>query len=373
MTTEIVVSIPQFIAHLEVSIPAILSENLERTSRAIIALDLTHGSDLAALSSLLMRTEAVTSSKIEDIEASIEDYARALHGSKANSSAVAMAAATEATRLLMVAADSGSITLQNILAAHKVLMAVDELDAKYAGQLRTVQNWVGGSNYSPRGADLVPPPPECVAELMADLISFMNRTDIPTMVQATIAHAQFETIHPFTDGNGRIGRALVNAILRMRRATTMVVIPFAPALSVRRADYFKDLETYRAGNAQPIIERFARACEVAATEAMETARQLRDLGVQWHALLGRTRAGSAHIRLMEHLMSQPIITASEIEQALEVKTNVAYLAIERLLAVGILSPLTERKRNQIWVATDLLDELADLAERIQERRNMSRE
>ena len=367
MTTEIVVSIPQFIATLDISIPAGLLESLESASRAVTALDLAHGSDLAALSSLLMRTETVASSKIEHIEASIHDYARALHGSKANTSAVAMASATEATRLLMLAADSGTITLPDLLHAHKALMASDALDAKYAGRLRSVQNWVGGSDYSPRGAELVPPPPEHVAALMVDLVTFINRDDLPALVQASIAHAQFETIHPFTDGNGRIGRALVNAILRMRRATSKVVIPIASALAAHRASYFQDLERYRSGDAQPIVERFAHACAVAATEAMQTARQLHALGGHWHGLLGRTRSGSAHIRLMQHLMSQPIITASEVEQVLGVKTNVAYLAIDRLLAVGILSPLTDRKRNQVWAATDLLEELTDLDQRIQER------
>jgi len=358
---------PPHIARLEVSLTTKVFESLEHSARAVTTLDMTHGSDLVALSSLLMRTESVASSKIEDIAASLEDYARALHGFKGNSSAVAMAAATEATRLLMLAADSGPILLEDILKAHKMLMAVDEIDAKYAGQLRTVQNWVGGSNYSPRGADLVPPPPELVAELMADLITFMNRTDMPVFVQAAIAHAQFETIHPFTDGNGRIGRALVNAILRRRHATIKVVVPMASALAAHREHYFRDLETFRSGDAEPIIVRIAQACGIAAIEAMETARHLHELGVQWHARLGRTRAGSAHIRLMQQLLAQPIITASEVEHILAVKSNVAYVAIDRLVEAEILQPLTDRKRNQIWAATELLNELDELNDRIHER------
>jgi len=367
MTTEVLVTMPPHIARLEVSLTTKVFESLEHSARAVTTLDMTHGSDLVALSSLLMRTESVASSKIEDIAASLEDYARALHGFKGNSSAVAMAAATEATRLLMLAADSGPILLEDILKAHKMLMAVDEIDAKYAGQLRTVQNWVGGSNYSPRGADLVPPPPELVAELMADLITFMNRTDMPVFVQAAIAHAQFETIHPFTDGNGRIGRALVNAILRRRHATIKVVVPMASALAAHREHYFRDLETFRSGDAEPIIVRIAQACGIAAIEAMETARHLHELGVQWHARLGRTRAGSAHIRLMQQLLAQPIITASEVEHILAVKSNVAYVAIDRLVEAEILQPLTDRKRNQIWAATELLNELDELNDRIHER------
>ena len=366
-TREIVVTIPQFISTLNFEIPAEIYQRLESASRVFTELDMSYGSDVATLSLLLMRTETIASSKIEDIQASIEDFARALHGSKANTSAVAMAAATEATRLLMLAADSGTITLNDVLGAHKVLMANDEIDARYAGKLRLVQNWVGGSDYSPRGADLVPPPPELVEELMDDLIEFMNRNDLPVLIQASIAHAQFETIHPFTDGNGRIGRALVNAILRRRRATARVVIPFASSLGAHREQYFADLETFRSGDARPIVERFAHACTIAASEAVETAKYLQTLGVQWHARLGRTRAGSAHMRLMEHLLTQPIITASEVEVALGVKANVAYLAIERLIDAGILEPITDRKRNQIWAAGELLSELSDLDQRIQER------
>ncbi len=163
---------------------------------------------------LLLRTESVASSKIEAVEASADDYARALHGIRSNSSAVSMAAATTALDSMITGvARGGDVELAAVTAAHLVLMRDDPAEARYAGRLRDMQKWIGGSAYSPRTAIYVPPPPEMVPTYMADLIAFVNRDDLPALAQAALAHAQFESIHPFTDGNGRIGRALINTVL----------------------------------------------------------------------------------------------------------------------------------------------------------------
>jgi hypothetical protein len=182
--------------------------------------------------------ESAASSKFEAVEASLEDYARALHGIRTNSSAVSMVAATAAVdAMINDVSRHDRIELAAITSAHDVLMRDDPAEARCAGRLRTVQNWIGGSNHSPRGALYVPPPPATVPDHMADLLTFANRGDLPALVQAAIAHAQFESIHPFTDGNGRIGRALINTLLRRRGATTRVVIPMASALVARRDRY----------------------------------------------------------------------------------------------------------------------------------------
>ena len=128
----------------------------------------------------------------------------------------------------------------------------DALESAAAGELRTVQNWIGGSDFSPRGALYIPPPPETVPGYMDDLVTFADRSDMPALLQAAIAHAQFESIHPFTDGNGRIGRALINTILRRRGATTRVVVPLASALVARRENYFDALGSYRSGDLAPL-------------------------------------------------------------------------------------------------------------------------
>lgn len=130
-----------------------------------------------------------------------------------------VAAGTAITRLIDASADT--ITLDEILAAHATLMHddPDAAERQHAGRVRDAQNWIGGSQHTPRNALYVPPPPELVHDLLDDLIAFSNRDDLEPITQAALAHAQFESIHPFTDGNGRIGRALIGAILRRRGVT----------------------------------------------------------------------------------------------------------------------------------------------------------
>ncbi len=318
---------------------------LDTASCAVASLDAAHGPVLSALSGLLLRTESVASSRIENINASGDDYARALHGNQANASAVSMVAPT----------------------AHRSLMANEPGEERNAGRIRDVQNWLGGSDYSPRGVRLVPPPPDLLDDLLADLIALANRRDLPSLLQATIAHAQFETLHPFTDGNGRIGRAMVNAILRARGTTTTVVVPIASALVARRDAYFEALDAYRSGDLEPIVGLFAFASLAASEESSVTAIRIRELPDQWLADLGRSRRGSAPLVLMDYLLAHPVLLAADAEDVLGSGTTVAYTAIERLEAAGILRPLTDRKRNQVWGASALLDELADLDARIQRR------
>jgi Fic family protein len=145
-----------------------------------------------------------------------------------------MVAATTALEALLTDTDHrGRIEADALLAAQAALVADDPSERLYAGRWRDMQNWIGGSDYSPRSALYVPPPPETVTAYMNDLLVFANRDDLPVLAQAAVAHAQFESIHPFTDGNGRIGRALINAILRRRRATSRVVVPLASLVAHR--------------------------------------------------------------------------------------------------------------------------------------------
>ena len=217
---SIVVSLPPFIANRAVALDSETEADLESATSEIAKLDSSRADDLSALGTLLLRTESVASSKIEQIQANADDYARA------NSSAIAMAAATTALQaMIATVGPNPPIRLSAITSAHAALMHDDPLESAAAGELRTVQNWIGGGDFSPRGALYIPPPPETVPGYMDDLVTFADRSDMPALLQAAIAHAQFESIHTFTDGNGRIGRALINTILRRRGATTRVVVP----------------------------------------------------------------------------------------------------------------------------------------------------
>jgi Fic family protein len=228
-----------------------------------------------------------------------------------------------------------------------------------------VQNWIGGSDHSPRGAMYVPPPADTVAPYLADLVAFANRDDMSALAQAAVAHAQFESIHPFTDGNGRIGRALVNAVLRRRGATSHVVVPLASSLVAHRDRYFDALTAYRSGDPRPIISSFARAATIAAAESRVTAGRLAGAPREMLDLIGGARSGSATAKILDLLASAPVLSASELSDATGASDTSLYDALERLRAAGVIRPLTNRKRNQVWGAALILDELEDLSVRIE--------
>ena len=358
-------ALPPLIADRPVPLDGSLVAETDTALAEIVALDQSHGEQLDALGVLLLRTESVASSKIEYVEASVEDYARALHGSRANSSATSMVAATTALGALLTEVDRGGrIEADAVLAAQAALMAGDPSERAYAGRWRELQNWIGGSDYSPRNALYVPPPPDTVASHMSDLLVFANRNDLPVLAQAAVAHAQFESIHPFTDGNGRIGRALINAILRRRRVTSRVVVPLASALVAHRDRYFDLLASYRAGELQPLISLFAIASRIAAAESRTTARRLAEIPNEWAEMVGPVRAGSAAANLLSLLPARPILTADDACGEIDAPVSSIYAAIGRLHQAGILRPLTHRTRNQVWGAGLILDELEDLGARI---------
>lgn len=367
---EVTVRLPPMIADYAPDLPLAVTNQAEEAQAAITRLDSRHGKNLSALSALLLRAESVASSKIEHVEASLENYARAAHGSKANSSATSMVASAEALSTLISSVDDhGAIVVADIKFAHRVLMTDDVAESQYAGRLRDMQNWIGGSDFSPRNADYVPPPAETVVGYLDDLLESANRDDLPVLAQAAIAHAQFESIHPFTDGNGRIGRALINTILRRRGATTRVVIPLASALVARKEDYFEVLAAYREGDAGPIIRAFARAAHVTAREASTSGHRLAELPQHWLSAyadaFGRPpRGGSAAHKILDRLVEQPFFTTDDMEDDIGGSTSSVYTAIEKLSGAGILRPLTSKKRRQVWCAAEVVDELQDLSTRI---------
>ncbi|WP_233613440.1 Fic family protein [Leucobacter edaphi] len=363
-------SLPARITGLQFTLPPAATVASDKAVAAITRLDSEHGEHLEALAGLLLRAESVASSKTEDVEASAEDFARAFYGTKSNSSATSMVASTRALGgLITEVGGGGAITLESILDAHRVLMADDPGESHYAGQVRDMQNWIGGSDHSPRGASYVPPPAETVRPYLEDLLEFANRDDVPVLAQAAIIHAQFESIHPFTDGNGRIGRALINAVLRRRGVTTTVVVPLASALVAKKPTYFDLLAAFREGDAGPIIRAFSHAAASSAQQAVATARRLSELPAEWSDQLreatGRQpRAGSATVVILDLLLRTPFFTAEDMKHLTNASTTAVYKAIAGLTEAEILKPLTNKKRDQVWCAAAILEELNDLGTRI---------
>ncbi|CBT77524.1 MULTISPECIES: Fic family protein [Glutamicibacter] len=360
-------TIPPLIARLDYapSLPETLAS--EQALLTVAQADTDAEGHSAALSRFMVRSESVASSKIERISASARDYAKAMAGHRANISATSMVAASTALHELITAVGlRGEFLIDQFTSAHRALMVDDQEESDYAGRFRDMQNWIGGSDYSPRGALHVPPAPERVNELMNDLITYLNRDDVPVLVQAAIGHAQFESIHAFTDGNGRIGRALVSAVLRRRGVTRNAVVPLASGLLARREDYFAALGSYRQGQPSPLILLFAQSARAAALASRETIARLKSMPVQWSAEL-RPRTGSVASRLIGAFLDHPVMSTQEVDRAAGAgATSQTYRVIDQLEKAGFIEEITGRKKARVWAAAEVMAELDDLDRRIQQ-------
>jgi len=243
----------------------------------------------------------------------------------------------------------------DLLGIHARLFAGTEME-RFGGRLRDRQNWIGGSSLSPRKAEFVPPPPDLVPELMEDLCRFVERVDVPAVVQAAIVHAQFETIHPFVDGNGRVGRALVHIVLRRRGTVSRHVPPVSLVLLANGRAYVEGLTMYHAGEIAAWSTRFAHALTDSVALAATLGRELNELQEQWRAATGASDRTSATQRLIDLLAARPVVDIPSAAELLSVSYPQAREAVLRLEAAGVLRQvLVGHKRNRAWEAPSLLD------------------
>jgi fido (protein-threonine AMPylation protein) len=210
-------------------------------SAEIARFDAEVGADLAPFSAVLLRSESAASSKIENLTASAKAIALAELGDRRRHNAAVIVANGRAMSAALRLADR--LDEDAILSMHSALLATTH--PEWCGHWRTEQVWIGGSNWGPFDASYVAPHPDRVPEAMADLVRLLARDDIAPLTLAAVAHAQFETIHPFPDGNGRVGRALIQAVLRHRRLTRLVTVPVSAGLLVDTDSYVRCLDAVR--------------------------------------------------------------------------------------------------------------------------------
>ncbi len=341
---------------------------LSDATAAVATLDARAERGTAPLWAQLIRSESVASSKLERIYTKQAELAAALAGARASKAARDVAAHVSAIERLVAAASEAPIRLVNVLAAHRALLEADPVEAPHAGRLRDVQNWIGGSDETPRNADFVPPAPSRVEPLMADLIAFIARTDMPAIAQAAIGHAQFATIHPFTDGNGRIGRALAHAVLRRRRLTTRTMVPVAAALLADPEAYFEALTAYRMeGDADGFVALFAESATLASRESLVALKELMSLPERWRSEMG-PRKGSVIDTLLDALLERPVLSVDDVCAISGATPRGAYDAIAKLEDHAVLREMTKRKRDRLWSAPDVFVVLDDLERRIGRRK-----
>jgi Fic family protein len=249
------------------------------------------------------------------------------------------------------------ITIDLLLELHGRLLGGTALDP-YAGRFRRVQNWIGGTSYNPCSAAYVSPPHEFVEDLMADLCDFCNTYELPAVAQAAMAHAQFETIHPFVDGNGRIGQALIHLVLRRRGLAPRVLPPVSLILATSAKDYINGLtltryrgsassKQARAG-ANRWIDQFSIACTRAVADAADFERRAQEIEGAWRGQMARVRRNSAVDLLLRALLGAPVITVNSAA------------AVSQLVGANILHQVTFGRRNRAYEAPEIIQAFTNL-------------
>jgi len=331
--------------------------------------------DTEALARLLLRAEAVASSHIEGLEIGGRrllraEAARELGVAAEDVTADEVLGNIEAMKWAVTTlASAKAVTVDGILEVHRRLLAGTRLEA-YGGEIRETQNWIGGSSYNPCSASFVPPPWEEVESLLADLCSFSNADELPAVVQAAIAHAQFETIHPFVDGTGRTGRALIHVILRRRGLATHVLPPVSLVLATWTKDYVNGLTATRylgSSGSEAAVEGlnrwiglFAAACGRAVDDALAFEERIREIQRRWRQTLGSVRRSSAVDLLIAALPGAPIVTVNSAAGLIDRSFERTNQAIARLAQAGVIRPVTVGRRNRAFEARAVIDAFADL-------------
>ncbi|WP_203567524.1 Fic family protein [Aestuariimicrobium ganziense] len=363
-------TVPARLSDLDLRVPSDLAAAAEDAASALARFDsqatarLGAEGSLGPMKAILLRTEASSSSQIENLTVGARQLALAEIGQSVSLNArlvignvrAMMAANTLATRL----------DEQSILDMHRALM---EGHHDEAGQYRGQLVWVGTSGISPRGAVHVAPAAALVPDAMADLVQFVTREDVQVVVQTAVAHAQLETIHPFADGNGRTGRALVHAMMRAKGLVTSVTAPVSAGLLTDTTTYFDALQAFRAGDARPIVERFCEAAMFAAASGTRLVDQLAEEVTASMELLAATRlrrqAGAW--RVLPRLVGQPIVNAAWLQQSLDMNAVGAQRALRQLVDAGVVVERTGFQRNRVWEHRGILAILDGWAASIRRR------
>jgi len=361
--------VPDELAAATLELDGNLAADLVDAEVALASFDAkaTASGDLEQLARFLLRAEAVASSKIEGLAIGSRRLARheakIAHGEPSrDETADSVLGNIEAMRMAIGdIAKVPKVDVDHVRALHRALMDRSP-SPELGGVVRATQNWLGGNNFNPCDADYVPPPPEFVEPLLKDLCAFINRDDMPAVVQAGLVHAQFETIHPFADGNGRTGRALIHVVLRRRNAATSFVPPVSLALATNSSGYIGGLTSFRyvgapgtkaAGEAYSRwLEVFITATRRAVADAGQLSSDLAALESRWQVAV-TSRRGSAAERALTVLLTHPVVTVDDLASLTGVSFQAANTAVARLVDAGVLTSTGSVARNRLFEARDV--------------------
>lgn len=309
---------------------------------------------------MYVRKEAVLSSMIEGTQSSISDL---LLFELDQEPGVPLDDVSEVSRYVSALhhglrlLDEGlPLSLRLIREVHGVLLAKGRGSVQTPGEFRRSQNWIGGTR--PGNASFVPPPADEVQECMNQLELFLHDVPEPTppLLKAALAHVQFETIHPFLDGNGRLGRLLITLLLCEQGALREPMLYLSLYFKTHRQRYYELLNSVRlTGDWESWLDFFAEAVTFTSNQAVQTAQQLHDLSKQDRTRIGDlSRAARSALRVHRALMERPVATSNSLVAKTGLTPASVNNALGHLVRLGIVRELTEKKRNRLFSYSDYI-------------------
>lgn len=307
--------------------------------------------------SMYVRKEALMSSQIEGTQATLEDVLDPLVEANTNRNVADVVNYVKATEFAIKRLNELPLCNRLIKETHSVLMEGVRGQEKSPGEFRRSQNWIGGQGSTLKNARYIPPSPEDMIEAMSDLEKYINSDDeLDVLIRAALIHYQFETIHPFLDGNGRVGRLLITLFLMEKKVLSTPALYISYFLKKNRVEYYDRMTEVRAkGNYEQWVTFFLRALLESAEDAISTIDKLIALHDENVAVISSMgRAAKNVILVFEYLEANPIIEIGKTAEALSITFNTASNAIKRLSNAKILKQTTNASRNRTFAYDDYL-------------------
>ncbi len=343
-----------------------LSERLAAAEQALSRLDLA-AQMVPSVDWFLyafVRKEAVLSSQIEGTQATLVDLLQFESSEEQEATADIREVCNYVDALKYARAQLASpkglpLSMRLLNETHRLLMRGVRGAGKAPGDVRRSQNWIGGSR--PGNAAFVPPPPNRLPKLIESLEKYIHGKDpLPLVIRAGLVHVQFETIHPYLDGNGRIGRLLISLLLEQWKLLSHPLLYLSLFFRRHQSEYYRRLSAVRAdGNWEGWLDFFLDGVSTVGEEAISSARELvATVAADRARVLNEAAASVAAVRLFEALPSHPIVTVASVMRLLETTKPTAGRAIEALEAAGVLVETTGRRRDRSFAYRKYLDHLS---------------
>ena len=314
--------------------------------------------DMALFVSMYVRKEALMSSQIEGTQATLEDIFDPMIEKNTNRNVADVVNYIKATEYAVKRLNTLPLCNRLIKETHAILMEDVRGQEKSPGEFRRSQNWIGGQGSTLKNARYIPPNPEDMNSAMSDLEKYMNSEDgLDFLIRAALIHYQFETIHPFLDGNGRVGRLLITLFLMEKKVLTTPALYISYFLKKNRVEYYDRMTEVRLkGNYEQWIRFFLLAINESAQDAIAAIDEITALQAENREKVSAMgRASKNALLVFEYLASNPIIDIGKTAEALNVSYNTVSAAVKRLMDADILVQTENVNRNRTFAYKDYLD------------------